>query len=258
MLLARAIVFNLVLYIWTVSVSLVSLPLILAPRPLLWAVGRWWVRGVMTALRLIVGLQYEIRGRENVPDGPAIIAAKHQSAWDTLAGAVLVDRPAYVIKRELAMIPVWGWLIHRAGCIPVDRAGGAQALRRMTAHARERAARGQKIIIFPEGTRTAPRQHRSYHPGVAAIYGALSLPVVPTALNSGLFWPRRSLRQHPGTVTVEFLPPIPPGLERKAFMAELRERIEVATERLVDEAEERFPAVSAPHLGSGPVENAVD
>jgi 1-acyl-sn-glycerol-3-phosphate acyltransferase len=198
-------------------------------------VARFWMQGLQAVLRLVVGLSYEVRGRERLPAGPAIIASKHQSAWETLIFHVLVPDLAVGLKYELTRIPVFGWYLMRGGAIRIDRGGAARALRSLVEGARDRAARGVSILIFPEGTRRAPEDPPDYKPGVAALYTALDLPVVPVALNSGLFWSRRSFMKRPGRITVEFLEPIPPGLDRRTFMAELQRRIETATARLVAE-----------------------
>jgi 1-acyl-sn-glycerol-3-phosphate acyltransferase len=159
-------------------------------------------------------------------------ASYHQSAWDTFAFLTFLDDGAYVIKKELTRIPIYGWLIIKAAMIPVDRTGGARALRNMVCTARARLAAGRHIVIFPEGTRTAPGTHRAYHPGVAALYSQLAVPVVPVALNSGLFWPRRAFLKRPGHIVVEILPPIPPGLPRGDFMRRLESSIEGTSARL--------------------------
>lgn len=232
----RTLAFTALFYGWTILVGIVVLPLLAAPRRWLLAYRRLWISASLALLRATVGITHQVRGAATVPDGPVIFAVKHQSAWDTLAVNLLVPDPAIVLKRELLNIPAFGWCLRRLGHISVDRAGGAGALRRMVAQARERVAEGRPIVIFPEGTRTAPATRRRYHPGVAALYGALGLPVVPVALNSGLFWPRRSLHLRPGIITVEFLPAIAPGLTRQQFMRELETSIETAAIQLHDEA----------------------
>ena len=232
----RSALFNLVFYAWTALLAIAALPMLLAPRRAVMSLGRWWSRTVLELARLIAGIAYELRGAEHLPRAPAIIAMKHQSAWDTLAVPALVGDAAIVLKRELLWIPCYGWYAYKAGMIPVDRGAGAPALRAMLGRARAVVAEGRPIVIFPEGTRTAVGATRSYHPGVAALYTQLGLPVVPVAVNSGLFWPRRSFLKRPGRIVVEALAPLPPGLERRTFLAELQSRIETATERLVAEA----------------------
>jgi 1-acyl-sn-glycerol-3-phosphate acyltransferase len=234
--LLRSALFNLAFYAWTALVGLAALPLLLAPRAAVMSLGRWWARRALDMARLTAGIDSELRGAEHLPRSPAIIAIKHQSAWDTLAVPALIGDVAIVVKRELLWIPCYGWYARKAGMIPVDRGAGAQALKAMVRHARAAVAEGRPIVIFPEGTRTAVGERRGYHPGVAALYAQLGLPVVPVAVNSGLFWPRRSFLRRPGRVVMEALPPLPPGLGRRAFLAELQSRIETATQRLIAEA----------------------
>jgi 1-acyl-sn-glycerol-3-phosphate acyltransferase len=240
-IIARSCLFNLCLWLWTAVMLITALPwLVLAPRLML-AHSRFWMRGVHLLLARIVGLEHEVRGQAPAPN-PAIFAFKHQSAWETLSIHLLLDGAAIALKRELTQIPLFGWCLLHAGMIPIDRAGGARALRGLIQGGRAALARGAPIVIFPEGTRVAPGEHRAYQPGVAALYRHLDCPVVPVALNSGVFWPRRSFVKRPGRVVVEFLPPIEPGLEREAFMTELHNRLEAAAERLVAEAQRQIGA----------------
>lgn len=243
----RSLAFNLLFFSWTAVLVVISLPLLLAPPQALVAMARVWARSMNFLLRWIVGLDWQLRGTEHLPAGPFILAIKHQSMWDTLAYVLMVDNPAIVLKRELLSIPFFGWYLSKTGQIAIDRKAGGGALRRMLRAAARVTAAGRPIIIAPEGTRTAPGQRRPYQPGVAALYGQLGLPVVPAALNAGLFWRRRSFVKRPGRITVEFLPPIPPGLDRAAFMRELERRIEDAADRLQREAETEFslPAAEA-------------
>ena len=232
----RALLFNVFFLGWTGLLAIVFLLLMPLPWRVLSGAVAWWARTVLFMLKHLVGLGYEVRGREHLPAGPALIAAKHQSAWDTIVINVLIDHPAVVLKRELFWLPVWGWLAWRCGMIAVDRKAGASALKTMVRAAQDRARDGRKILIFPQGTRTAPGVKRPYFPGVAALYDKLGLACVPVALNSGLFWGRRSFTKRAGTIVIEFLPPIPPGMKRAAFMAELEQRTEAASERLAAEA----------------------
>src|SRR5262249_28242795 len=237
--LIRSLLFNLVFYAWTGFLGIAALPLYLAPRTTVMSFGRWWSGTVLFLARRIAGIDHELRGAEYLPREPVIVAVKHQSAWDTLAVPALLGDVAIVLKRELLWIPCYGWYARRAGMVPVDRGAGATALKAMVRRAREVVAERRPIVIFPEGTRTAVGTKHPYHPGVAALYTQLKLPVVPIAVNSGLFWPRRSFLKRPGRIVVEALPPLPAGLERRAFLAELQSRIEAATERLVAEARSR-------------------
>jgi 1-acyl-sn-glycerol-3-phosphate acyltransferase len=232
----RSLAFNLAFGAVTALLGVLGLPMLLAPRRRAMRFGRFWAQAVLALLRAIVGLDGEVRGRGNIPAGACLIAMKHQSAWDTLILPVVLGDPAVVLKRELLWIPFYGWYARRAGSIATARRGGAGALRRIVAAARRTAAMGRPIVIFPEGTRTAPGQRLAYQPGVAALYQALDVPLVPAAVNSGLFWGRRAFVKRPGRIVLEFLEPIAPGLPRRELMAELERRIEVATAALETEA----------------------
>jgi len=246
-ILLRSLLFNLAFYSWTALLGILALPMVLAPRRTVMRFGTWWSGTVLWLARAIAGIDYEFRGKDLMPAGPVIIAMKHQSAWDTLAVPVLISDPAIVLKRELLWIPLYGWYARRAGMIPVDRGAGASALRSMVQRARAIVEAGRPIVIFPEGTRVAVGATRPYHPGVAALYSQLGLPVVPLAVTSGLCWPRRQFLKRPGRIVVEALPSLPPGLDRRLFLTALRTAIEGATEQLLAEA--RQPGARSADLG---------
>jgi len=235
---ARAFAFNFAFFAWTAILGTVGLPFLFTPRSVTMRFGRFWAASVLALLKLIVGLDHQIRGLDRVPRGGCIIAMKHQSAWDALVLPVVLGDPAVVVKRGLLLLPFYGWYAARAGSIAIDRKAGAGALRRMLARARPVAAAGRPIVIFPEGTRVAPGERRSYQPGVAALYQALALPLVPAAVNSGLYWGRRSFVKRKGRIVLEFLEPIPPGRTRPRLMAELERRVEIATAALLREGQE--------------------
>jgi 1-acyl-sn-glycerol-3-phosphate acyltransferase len=216
---------------------IVALPTIVLPRSFMLGVLRRYARSSLWLLRVVCGVSVEWRGREKIPEGACIVACKHQSFWETFALFEILRDPTYVLKRELMWLPLFGWLATKARMIPIDRGSHTKALASMVAAARREAARGRQIVIFPEGTRRPPGAKPRYLPGVAFLYSELGLPCVPIALNSGLFWPRRSLRRYPGTVLVEVLDPIPPGLEKREFLSRLQNATEEATARLVAEGE---------------------
>jgi len=234
---ARSLIFNALFYVNITIRMIVALPTILLPYSFLHGVLRRYASSTLWFLRVVCGTKVEWRGREKLPAGPCIVACKHQSLWETFALFMLLPDPTYVLKRELMWLPLFGWLATKARMIPIDRGSHTKALASMTAAARREAARGRQIVIFPEGTRRPPGAKPRYLPGVAFLYAELGLPCVPIALNSGLFWPRRSLRRHPGTVLVEVLDPIPPGLEKREFLMRLQNATEEATARLVAEGE---------------------
>jgi 1-acyl-sn-glycerol-3-phosphate acyltransferase len=190
---------------------------------------------VLVLLRLLVGLDHEVRGQDRLPRGRYILALKHQSTWDALIVPIVLGDPAVVVKRELLWLPIYGWYAARSGSIGIDRKGGARTLRRMVAAARPVVAAGRPVVIFPQGTRAAPGSHLPYQPGVAALYQALGVPLVPAAVNSGLYWGRRSFLKRRGHIVLEFLDPIAPGWPRRKLMEEIERRIESATAALVRE-----------------------
>jgi 1-acyl-sn-glycerol-3-phosphate acyltransferase len=221
---------------------IVALPTIVLPYPVVLAFIRSYGRTSLWLLRVICGISVEWRGLQNIPEGVCIVACKHQSAWETFALYAVLRDPGYILKRELMLIPLFGWYTRKARLIPVDRSAGMAALTQMTARAQAELARGRQLVIFPEGTRQPPGAEPSYKPGLAFLYSKTDVPCVPMALNSGLFWPRRSLRRVPGTIIVEALPPIAPGLNRKVFAAELQSVLEEATARLVAEGRRQIAA----------------
>lgn len=231
----RGAVFYVLLIAWTLGYGVLVTPLLAAPRAIVLAAAKFWNRVAMAMVRHIAGIDYELRGTENIPARPAVFAVKHQSAFETLALPLILGDPLFVVKRELFWIPLFGWYLARLGNIAIDRAAGPKALKAIVRRAERALEAGHNVIIFPEGTRVAPGETRDYGPGVAALYAMLDVPVVPVALNSGLFWRRRSIGKTPGKVCIAFLPVIAPGLPRAQFMAELARRIETVTNRVLAE-----------------------
>ncbi len=244
MLVLRSALFNAVFFLWSAVICLMYLPLLVLPERVMLRAGTWWSKSLIRILELTVGTRFEIRGGENIPPGAAIFASKHQSAWDTLIYMTILPGPALVVKKELFRIPLYGWYARHAGMIGVDRRGGARALKHLIRRARSALKDGRPVVIFPQGTRTAPGVHKPYQAGVAALYRGLGQPIVPVAVNSGLYWGRRAFLKHPGTIVLEYLPAIPTGLDRDDFMAELERRIETATDRLVAEDQSPAPALA--------------
>jgi 1-acyl-sn-glycerol-3-phosphate acyltransferase len=233
LIILRSTLFNLLFYLNMLVRVIVGLPTFAMPYRAVVRFGRAWARSNLWLLRVICGVRLEIVGREKIPPGPLIVAAKHQSVLETFALLLLFDDPAYIAKRELMWIPLFGWYLAKARMIPVDRGARAQALTALTRRVRAEVRRGRQVIIFPEGTRRAPGAPPAYKQGVAHMYAETGVPCLPVALNSGLVWGRRSFRRYPGTVTFEILDPIPPGLDKDAMLARLRHDVETATARLV-------------------------
>lgn len=232
----RSALFQAAFYLWTAFMVLIFAPALLGPKS--WTVRGQaiWAQGVVVILRVLARIRLEVRGIENLPQGAVIVASKHQSAFDTLIYHRLLCDPAIVMKKELLKIPIYGSYSLKVGMIPVDRKAGAAALRSLLRGAEVAKTQSRPILIFPEGTRTKPGTRVPYQAGISALYKALGLPVVPVALNSGLFWPRRTFAKWPGTIVMEFLPAIPPGLPRGEFITRLQTSIEKTSERLVKEA----------------------
>ena len=245
----RSLIFALSFYFTTTLLCILYIPGIFLPRKAFAKMVYFWCWCITMVAWCAGGMRYRVKGRENVPEGPVIYAVKHQSAWETIAFNVILPDVAFVLKQELLRIPLFGQYLAKMKNIAVDRSAGASALKDLVAQARGLIADKRSVLIFPQGTRMASGDKDSpYLPGVAALYGKLDVPVVPVALNSGMFWRRHGFLKNTGVITVEFLPAIDPGLNRREFMTELAARIEPATEILELEASEKyhidFPAVS--------------
>lgn len=236
LVIVRSVLFALVYYIVTALFLLLGSWLLFAPRS--WAMKGLALHAVTATwlLKVICGTKLEVRGRENLPRGACLVVSKHQSMWDTFALIPLLHDPAIVLKDELKYIPLYGWFCVKFEHILVKRDRAAVALKAMLADAKERAEQGRHILIFPEGTRSAPGAAPDYKPGYIALYEGLGVPAVPLALNSGLFWPRRSNLRYPGTIVVEFLPALEPGLRRAEFRRRIETALEEASTSLIAEA----------------------
>jgi 1-acyl-sn-glycerol-3-phosphate acyltransferase len=232
----RSLAFTVAFYAMSTVVALLMIPLFVMPRRWTTAVLMVWGHMTTILLRLVCGVKVEVRGRENLPRGAALIAAKHQCMFDIFGSFAFLPDACFVLKKELMVIPFFGWYAVKAGMIVVDRDAGASAVRKLVADARDRFKDARQLVIFPEGTRKAPGEAPDYKPGIAGIYRDLGdMPVIPLALNTGVHWPAHGFLRHPGTIVFEFLPAIPAGLKRGEFMRELETRIETASNALVAE-----------------------
>jgi|SRR5579871_350149 len=233
MIVARSLVFVTLFYLWSTILGLGMLLFLLLPRRWTLAAFRFWAKGVVWLLAACCNVRLELRGREHVPKGRAIIAAKHQCMFDVFAEFLWLDDPCIVMRKELMRIPFFGWYAAKSGMIVLDREGGASALRKLLRDARERLTEVRPVFIFPEGHRGEPGVAGDYHPGVAGLYRGLELPVHPVATNSGVHWPAHGFLRRPGTIVFEYLAPIAPGMKRAEFMRELEDRIEAASNALL-------------------------
>jgi 1-acyl-sn-glycerol-3-phosphate acyltransferase len=239
----RSIIFNIVFYVNLAVLLLAAVPTVAMPsRAIVWF-AKTWGRTSLWWLRVICNLRVEFRGLDKIPPGGILVASKHQSLWETFALVPLFDHPSFIIKRELMWIPFFGWYTWKADMVPIDRGARAKTIPAMIAAARAVLRRGRQIVIFPEGTRRPAGAEPAYKFGVARLYGELGVPCVPIALNSGLFWPRRKSIRYPGTVVVEVLDPIPPGLDPITFQERLQADIEGATARLIAEGRSKYSPV---------------
>ena len=225
----RSVLFNLWFAAATAVLTILYLPVMLLPRRAMVRASQFWSITVLWGLKVFAGLRYEVRGA--IPSGGVLVAAKHMSMWETLVLYLLLDDAVVILKRELFSIPFYGWYVKKAGMIGVNRKGGASSLRKMTVEARSAIASGRTLLIFPEGTRKNVGAPPDYKPGVAGIYAALDIACIPAAMNSGAYW--TGFVKKPGTIVLEFLPAIPPGLPRAEFMRQLQTSIETATDRLL-------------------------
>ena len=237
MLIVRSVVYNILFYLNLVLLLLIAIPTMVMPYRGIIAVAKLWGRTNLWLLRVVCGTRVEIRGLEKITSGALLVAAKHQSTWETFTLVTLFDDPVFIIKRELQWLPFFGWYTIKARQIPVNRGARAQALIAMVERARIELSRGRQIIIFPEGTRRPAGAEPRYKYGITHLYAETDTPCLPIALNSGLYWPRRSILRYPGTIRVEILDPIAPGPDKQTFSEVLRDSIETATARLIAQGE---------------------
>lgn len=236
MILLRSTLFQILFYVLNLVLMILFSPVLLLPRKWGWWVVPVWSKALQLLMRLVAGIKVELRGRENLPQGGFIAALKHQSAWETVALIPLFSSPTFILKRELRWIPIFGWYTAKYRQIAINRGKRSEALAAMMLAAKQAIAEGRQILIFPEGTRRPAGAEPKYKFGIAHLYRDLKCPVVPIAHNAGLYWPRSSWRVYPGTVIVEILPQIEPGLPADVFQTRMVEEIETASDRLIEEA----------------------
>lgn len=235
--LIRSLAFNVAFFSWALIAAVLFSPLFIISTRAAQIAGRPWALVSLLLARFLCGIKYEIRGKENILKTPAIYASKHQSAWDTLIFLTIFPRVAYVLKKELLRLPLWGWYLWRMKMIAIDRSAGASSLKQLLKDSKAELNKNRSITIFPEGTRTKPYSTPDYQAGVTAMYSSLNVSVVPVALNSGVYWGKNAFSKKSGTIIIEFLPPIPVGLSKKEFAERLQNEIETSTNKLLKESE---------------------
>ena len=247
MIILRSAIFNLCFYLNLIVQMIVFTPVyFVVPRKKSWIIAKNWVRSSSWLLKTIVGTDYTIEGSENLPAGGYIIAPKHQSSWDTISLLPHLDDPFYILKRELTWIPLFGWYVNKMRMVPINRGAREKVMPEVLRRVRAEMAEGRQLIIYPEGTRRPVGAEPQYRFGIAKIYAELDVPVVPIAMNPGLFWPRRQFRRYPGVIKVRILPPIEPGLDADIFMQRLIAAMEEATDQLLVETARENPGLPLP------------
>jgi 1-acyl-sn-glycerol-3-phosphate acyltransferase len=223
----RSLLFNFIYVSWTLAVGIVFLPAIFFPQHIiLLIVGKIWAQGLYFFLKLFCNLRLELEGRKNIPNYPAIFASKHQSALETFMFHILINKPVFVLKKELLNIPVFGYYLKKMGMIAIDRDGGIKSIKLLLQQVQLKLSQGYSIVIFPEGTRTAPGESISYNPGITAIYNLKAAPVIPIALNTGCFWPKDSFTKKSGQFTIAFLSAMEDNLSKKDFIEQLQSKVD--------------------------------
>lgn len=243
MIYIRSFIFNVLFYLTILLGCIIAVALgLFVPRRFHWW---WWNDCVLVFLRkmmqLICGMEIEVRGKNNIRKGAAIYASKHQSAVETYFMSSIIKNATFIFKKELTHIPFFGWAIRFYGSVPVDRSGKSKAMKKMLSDAKALLKIGMSIIIFPEGTRTQPGKNSAYKPGVFFLYENTDVPLIPVALNSAFFWKKNSFLRHPGKIIIEFLEPMPKGLDKQEFMSELKRRIEDKCNQLNQETIKNYP-----------------
>lgn len=245
MLYVRSLIFNIICYSTLAFGCLVTSIIGIFNRKItivMWNYG--FIPFLLVMLKYITGIEIEIRGKQFIRQDGVLYAGKHESALETYFLSAYIKKVVFVLKKELTYVPLFGWAQHFYGMIPVDRSAGGAAMKNLLKQAKDRIAKGRPIIIFPEGTRVQPGTIKGYKPGLLFIAQNLNVPVIPVALNTGLFWQKNSFLRHKGKVIIEFMEPMPQIADKKEFMAELQNRIEKKCRELNMETIHNYPAVA--------------
>lgn len=237
----RSIIFNILFYgVLTPLFCICTAPSLLMPRKYVFRVAKWYQQLAYILELYVMNLKYEVRGYEHVPkdSGQYLVAAKHQSAYETMKLLILFNDPTIILKKSLLSLPIFGWFLQRIEVIAIDRSNREQSMSSLTKGAQKMQHDNRPIVIFPQGTRVnvdTTTSEKPYKGGIVKLYRATNMPIIPMAINSGLYWPRNAFWKKSGTVIIEFLPPIPAGLPESDVMKILEEQIETTSNRLIDE-----------------------
>lgn len=228
MTLFRSILYEVFQAISLLITGVVALPTLLLGQNAARATTKFWVRLALSGLRVITGIRTQIENPENIPDYGCVVASNHQSTWETLALYALLPNPVMIFKRELLMVPIFGWWLAAGGNLSIDRKSGVRAIRAMQARAREAVANGEQVVVFPEGTRVAPGKTAPLQSGIAGIYAATNSVCIPVVHNSGSYWHHPGIIKKAGAITLRFDKPIEPNLKKREFLSLLKQRIDSA------------------------------
>jgi len=232
----RSLLFNLCFYTLSFLILTICLPMVVTPRSWQRKVPPVWLWIGLQLEKYVLGLRYEVIGAENLPPAPYLVAMKHESAWETMRLYDLFGNPAIVLKKELMSTPILGNYAHIMDMVPVDRSKGREATTFMVKEARKILTDKRPLVIFPQGTRVPPLVKKPYKQGIMRLYEDLNIPLVPVALNSGVFWGRNAFWKRPGKITVRIFSPIAPGLPTDQVAKQMEELIETESDRLAQEA----------------------
>ena len=229
----RSIIYLLFFITWSFITAITFVPLLLSKKTSLWTI-RIWSKGVLISSKIILKINLEVTGLENIIDGPCIIAPQHQSSFETYVLFLLINKPIFIVKESLQKIPLVGWYIKRSGSIGINRNSGLKSLKKILNYVKNIIINNEQLIIFPEGTRKEPTNHMNIQSGISAIYTYSKLPVIPVTLNSGFFWGKQNIIKKSGKIIIDFGNPILPGLSRKDFEIELARQIKEKSLKIFD------------------------
>ncbi len=232
-MIARSILFYLLLGCWTFSMGIVCLPFLILHNKYLNKPVRIWIVGIFILLKYICKITHEIQGKENIPKNAVMVASKHQSAFETFALFYYLPKSVFIHKKQLFLIPIFGQYLKKINMISIDRKGGASTMRHMLKRTKDKLSEGSSIIIFPEGTRKKPGDKPDYKSGFVGIYNQLNTQILPVAVNSGNCWPKHSYLKKKGHIIIRFLPLIKSNIEREKILKELEFVIENATNEII-------------------------
>ena len=228
----RSVFFYFLVYLWTIFLGLICLPYLFLPNKYLRKPVIIWINGILEFLKTICKITYEVKGLENIPNHPIIVASKHQSTFETLLLFKIINNSVFIHKKELFLIPIFGLYLKKINMISINRSDGLKSMRKILKDSKEKIKKKHSIIIFPEGTRKKPGEKTKYKTGIIGIYKETESGILPVALNSGFFWPKSFFLKSSGKITIKFLELIPAKLEKNKILKKIESVIEEETNNL--------------------------